>query len=108
MGQLEAGTSSIHQNHDPEWFGGIQELINQYDVLHISAERKGVAYGCRRCDEKNKSYHSLQLLCQDPGRYTEGTDPNLDKNLDLLGQIPQIWLDKNLVFVVKYVISKLG
>ena len=39
IGQLQS-----HQNHDPERFGGIQQLIdhlraiNQYDVLHISAE----------------------------------------------------------------------
>ena len=60
MAQLQS-----HQNHDPEWFGGIHPLINrlkvidQYDVLHISAE---IRFGISRRWEKGRS-HKYDGVC---------------------------------------------
>ena len=53
MGQVQS-----HQNHDPEWYRGIQQLVDrlvdQYDdVLHISVE---IRFGILRRWEKGRSY----------------------------------------------------
>ena len=35
-------------------------------------------------------------------KYTKGTDPNLDKILGFLGQIPQVWLDKKICGKIRH------
>ena len=64
--------------------------------LNISLEERGSGLIAEPSD--------LMGNARTPGNYTKGTDPKLDK---ILGQIPQVCLDKISVFVVKSVIRKL-
>ena len=80
----------------------IRNGYTQVEQLPVDAVEVNACGVARPWTGQTHCKGSKCTVWQDPGKYTKGTDPNLDKILGFLGQIPQVWLDKKICGKIRH------